>query len=263
MKLHENISKAISLEGKVAVISGAASGLGLGSSRKLAEAGANIALLDINIENGEKAKKEIEAIGVKAIFIKCDVRSLDDCKSAVEETIKAFGRIDILHNNAGVAVRKNAVDLELEEWDLALNVSLRGQYLMSKFVIPEMKKTGGGSIINTGSGWSLRGGENAIAYCAMKGGTLNMTRAMCIDHGKDNIRVNTVCPGDVDTPMLQSECEQLGGEYNEEFKEECAERPIARLGTPEDIGNAVLFLASDLSSWMSGAHIVVDGGGIA
>lgn len=263
MKIHKNITNAISLDGKVAVISGAASGLGLGSAKKLAEAGANIALLDINLENGEIARQQVEAIGVKAIFVKCDVRSLEDCKNAVAKTIKSLGRIDILLNNAGVAVRKNAVNLEPEEWDLALNVSLKGQYLLSKFVIPEMKKVGGGSIINTGSGWSLRGGENAIAYCAMKGGTLNMTRAMCIDHGKDNIRVNTVCPGDVDTPMLQSECEQLGDEYDGDFKEKCAERPISRLGTPEDIGNAVLFLASNLSAWVSGAHLVVDGGGIA
>lgn len=263
MQIHNNILNAISLEGKVAIVSGAASGLGLGSSKKLAEAGASVVLLDINEEKGEKARKEVEALGGKAIFVKCDVRSPEDCKNAAEAAVKAFGRVDILHNNAGVAVRKNAVDLEPEEWDLAIGVSLRGQYLLAKYVIPEMKKVGGGSIINTGSGWSLRGGENAIAYCAMKGGTLNMTRAMCIDHGKDNIRVNTVCPGDVDTPMLQSECEQLGGQYDENFKEECAERPIARLGTPEDIGNAVLFLASDLSSWVSGSHLVVDGGGIA
>lgn len=125
------------------------------------------------------------------------------------------------------------------------------------------EKNGGGSIINTGSGWSLKGGENAVSYCAMKGGTLNMTRAMCIDHGKDNIRVNTVCPGDIDTPMLKSECEQLGGVYDEKYKAECANRPISRLGTVEDVANVVLFLASDMSTWITGAHIVVDGGGIA
>ena len=263
MTITNNILKSISLEGKVAVVSGSASGIGFGSAKKLAEAGASIALLDINEESGLEATSRIKAIGVKAIFIKCDVRSPDDCKNAAELTYKTFGRIDILHNNAGIAIRKNAVDLEPEEWDLALDVSLKGQYLLSKFIIPYMKKGGGGSIINTGSGWSLRGGENALAYCAMKGGTLNMTRAMCIDHGKDNIRVNTVCPGDVDTPMLKSECEQLGGEYNDKYREECSHRPISRLGTPEDIGNAVLFLASGLSSWVSGAHLVVDGGGIA
>jgi NAD(P)-dependent dehydrogenase (short-subunit alcohol dehydrogenase family) len=263
MSIHENILKAISLEGKVAVISGGASGIGLGSARKLAEAGACIALLDIDEQKGLQAKQQIEELGVKVIFVRCDVRIPDECKHAADTVFNTFGRIDILHNNAGVAVRKNAVDLEPHEWDLALDVSLKGQYLLAKYIIPYMKKGGGGSIINTGSGWSLRGGENAVAYCAMKGGTLNMTRAMCIDHGKDNIRVNTVCPGDVDTPMLRSECEQLGGEYNDEYKTSCAQRPIARLGTTEDVGNAVLFLASDLSSWVSGAYLVVDGGGIA
>lgn len=263
MTIHKNILKAISLEGKVAVISGAASGIGLGTAKKLAEAGASVALLDINEQTGASALNEVESIGGKAIFIKCDVRSAPDCKNAADKVFSIYGRIDILHNNAGIAIRKNAVDLEPDEWDLALDVSLKGQYLLSKYIIPYMKQSGGGSIINTGSGWSLKGGENAVSYCAMKGGTLNMTRAMCIDHGKENIRVNTVCPGDIDTPMLRSECEQLGGEYNDDYKAECAQRPIRRLGTPEDVGNAVLFLASDLASWISGAHLVVDGGGIA
>ena len=256
-------TELLSLDGKIAVISGGASGIGLGTAKRLGELGAKICLLDINEDLGKKAVKEIEEIGCSAIFIKCDVTDKNDCKNAADTTIETFGKINILFNNAGVAVRKNVVDLEPDEWDLALNVSLKGQYLLSKYVIPYMKKSGGGSIINTGSGWSLRGGENAVAYCAMKGGTLNMTRAMCIDHGKDNIRVNTVCPGDIDTPMLQSECEQLGGEYDDKYKEECAKRPLARLGPVEDVANVVLFLASDMSSWISGTHIVVDGGGIA
>jgi NAD(P)-dependent dehydrogenase (short-subunit alcohol dehydrogenase family) len=125
-----------------------------------------------------------------------------------------------------------------------------------------MIKNGGGSIINTGSGWSLKGGENAVSYCAMKGGTLNMTRAMAIDHGKHNIRVNCVCPGDVDTPLLRSECRQLGEDVNE-FMKEAAYRPLNRVGAPEDVANAVLFFASDLSTWVTGAYLVVDGGGIA
>jgi len=263
MDITKKALELISLEGKVAMISGGASGIGLGTAKRLAEFGAKVSILDINDENGAKAVKEIESLGGVAMFVKCDVRSAPDCKNAADKTAEAFGRIDVLFNNAGIAIRKNAVDLEPEEWDLALDVSLKGQYLLSKYSIPYMKKVGGGSIINTGSGWSLKGGENAIAYCAMKGGTLNMTRAMCIDHGKDNIRVNTVCPGDVDTPMLQSECEQLGGEYNEKYKAECSTRPIARLGTPDDVANVVLFLASNMSTWISGAHIVVDGGGIA
>lgn len=263
MNIQENCYNLLSLEGKVVIISGAASGIGKGTAVKLADFGAKIILLDVNANNGALVQEEINENGGEAFFIKCDVTDSSSCKRAVETVIDKYGKIDVLFNNAGIAVRKNAVDLEPEEWDLALNVSLKGQYLLSKYVIPFMKKNGGGSIINTGSGWSLRGGENAVAYCAMKGGTLNMTRAMCLDHGKDNIRVNTVCPGDIDTPMLQSECEQLGGVYDDEYKNECGERPIARLGTPDDVANAVLFLASDMSSWVSGTHLVVDGGGIA
>lgn len=264
MNISECAGKLLSLEGKVAIITGGASGIGLGTAKRLAEFGARVVLLDINDINGDNAVKEIKEAGGEAIYIRCDVRMAMQCKDAVEEAVKKFGRIDVLFNNAGVAVRKNAVDLEPEEWDLALNVSLKGQYLMTKYAVPYMEKAGGGSIINTGSGWSLLGGENAVSYCAMKGGTLNMTRAMCIDHGKQNIRVNTVCPGDIDTPMLRSECEQLGGSYDEEYKKSCySGRPIQRLGTVEDVANAVLFFASDMSTWVSGAHLVVDGGGTA
>lgn len=254
----------LSLEGKVAVITGGASGIGLGTAKKLALFGAKISILDINDANGRSAENEITGAGGRVRYFHCDVRQAYECRSAIEETVKAFGRIDILFNNAGIAIRKNAVDLEPDEWDLALGVSLKGQYLVTKYAVPHMIKAGGGSIINTGSGWSLKGGENAVSYCAMKGGTLNMTRAMAIDFGKYNIRVNTVCPGDIDTPMLKSECEQLGGVYDEEYIRSCyTDRPIRRIGTVEDVANAVLFFASSLSTWVTGAHLVVDGGGIA
>ncbi len=254
----------LSLAGKVAVISGGASGIGFGTAKKLAEFGANVAILDINDQNGPRAAEEISGNGSIARYFRCDVRIAADCEKAIHDAAKAFGRIDILFNNAGIAIRKNALDLDPEEWDLTLDVSLKGQYLLTKYAVPFMIKSGGGSIINTGSGWSLKGGENAVSYCAMKGGTLNMTRAMAIDFGRYNIRVNTVCPGDIDTPMLKSECEQLGGVYDEEYRKSCAkERPIQRLGTVEDVANVVLFFASEMSSWITGAHLVVDGGGIA
>lgn len=257
-------SKLLSLKGKTAIITGAASGIGLGTARKLALHGCAVAILDINPDAGTKAAAEINASGGRAIFIPCDVRNADDCREAAGATMNAFASVDILFNNAGIAIRKNAVDLEPDEWDLALDVSLKGQYLMTKFAVPHMIKSGGGSIVNTGSGWSLRGGENAVAYCAMKGGTLNMTRAMALDFGKYNIRVNTVCPGDIDTPMLKSECEQLGGKYDDNYIKSCYEtRPIGRIGTPDDVANAVLFLVSDMSTWITGAYLVVDGGGIA
>ncbi len=257
-----NIAELINLKGKVALITGGASGIGLGSAVRLAQAGADIAVFDINDENGAKAVETIEAQGVKAAYFNCDVRKGSECEKAVAGVIETFGRIDILMNNAGVAIRKNSVDLLEEEWDLAMDVTLKGVYMVSHFAIPHMIKGGGGSIINTGSGWSLKGGGDAVSYCASKGGTLNLTRAMAIDHGKNNIRVNCVCPGDVDTPLLRGECNQLG-EDMDEFMEEAADRPINRVGTPEDVANAVLFFASDLSTWVSGTHLVVDGGGIA
>jgi NAD(P)-dependent dehydrogenase (short-subunit alcohol dehydrogenase family) len=264
MKKPNKIKQPLSLDGKVAVITGGASGIGLGTAKKLADFGAHVSILDINDLSGSEAVSGIISTGGKAIYIHCDVRNPMDCKNAIDKTVQTFGRLDILFNNAGVAIRKNAVDLEPEEWDLALNVSLKGQYLVTKYSVPQMIKTGGGSIINTGSGWSLKGGENAVSYCAMKGGTLNMTRAMAIDFGKYNIRVNTVCPGDIDTPMLRSECEQLGGVYDEEFIRSCiAGRPIQRIGSVDDVANVVLFFASDMSAWITGAHLVVDGGGIA
>ena len=250
------------LEGKVAMITGGASGIGRGAAIRLSEMGASIAILDIDESKGPKVVKEINNKNGRAIFIKCDVRSNSDCNYATEETIKAFGKIDILFNNAGIAIRKNSVDLIEEDWDLAMDITLKGVYLLSHHVIPYMIKNGGGSIINTGSGWSLKGGPNAVSYCAAKGGVLNLTRAMAIDHGKHNIRVNCVCPGDVDTPLLRSECAQLG-EDEEEFMKEAAQRPINRVGTPEDVANAVLFFASDMSTWITGAYLVVDGGGIA
>ena len=256
------VLELISLEGKTALVTGAASGIGRGIALRLAEFGAAVTLLDIDEKKGLKAAGEITARGGKARFVRCDVRSDADCRRAADEAVREFGGIDILCNNAGVAIRKNVVDLKEEEWDLALDVMLKGAYLLSRHVIPIMVRGGGGSIINTGSGWSLKGGPKAASYCAAKGGILNLTRAMALDHGKDGIRVNCVCPGDIDTPMLRGECVQLG-EDMEAFMKEAAARPIARVGTPEDVANVVLFFASDLSKWVTGAHLVVDGGGTA
>lgn len=262
MKVSKELFRLISLEQKVATITGAASGIGLATARRLAEAGANVAMLDVDEAKGEEAVREVKEIGGKAKFYKCDVTSNSDCKKTAEDVCKEFGKIDILFNNAGVIRRKNIVDLSEEEWDLVLNVNLKAVYLLCHHVIPHMIKNGGGSIINTGSGWGLKGGVDAVAYCAAKGGVVNLTRAMAIDHGKHKIRVNCVCPGDTDTPLLREEAFQLREEVSE-FMRKAAERPLQRLGLPEDIANAVLYLASDISSWVTGAVLVVDGGGLA
>lgn len=262
----ENLGKKaanlLSLEGKVAVVTGAGSGIGRGIALRLAEYGAAVAILDINREAGAQTERAIAEAGGKAHVIQCDVSAAADCRRATQEILAAFGRIDILCNNAGIVIRKDAPSLEEREWDAVLDVTLKGVYLLSHEVIPHMIRDGGGVIINTGSGWSLKGGAKAVAYCAAKGGVLNLTRAMAIDHGKDNIRVNCVCPGDIDTPMLAGECRQLG-EDPARFMKEAADRPLNRVGTPEDVANAVLFLSSDMSKWITGAHLVVDGGGLA
>ncbi len=260
--MNTKAGEILSLDGRVAVVSGAASGIGRETSRRLAEFGCSVALLDIDEAKGAQAAAEIIAAGGRALFVRCDVRSDDDCRRAVEAAVAAFGPVDILFNNSGLVIRKNAVDCAESEWDLAVDVMLKGTFLLSRRVIPHMARAGGGSIINMGSGWALKGGPDAVSYCAAKGGILNMTRAMAIDHGPQGIRVNCVCPGDVDTPLLRSECAQLGRD-EAEFMAEAARRPLGRIGTPRDVANAVLFFASDLSKWVTGAFLVVDGGGIA
>jgi NAD(P)-dependent dehydrogenase (short-subunit alcohol dehydrogenase family) len=260
--IEERAARLLSLKGRIAMVTGAASGIGRGISLRLAEMGAFVAVLDIDETKGRETPAEIEAQGGEAVFLKCDVRSGADCRHAVDSIIERSGKIDILCNCAGIAIRKDIVDLTEDEWDLALDVTLKGIYLLSREVVPHMIRNGGGNIINIGSGWSLKGGPKAASYCAAKGGTVNLTRAMAIDHGKHNIRVNCVCPGDVATPMLLSECAQLG-EGREAFMREAANRPLGRVGTPADIANAVLFLASPMASWITGAALVVDGGGLA
>jgi len=262
MSISDEIGNLLSLEGKVAVITGGASGIGRGTALLLASAGAAIAILDVDESGGIEIAGEIEVGGGTARFYRCDVTSDEDCRKAVDAVVADFGRIDILFNNAGVAIRKNTIDLSEAEWDRAIDINLKGIFLVSRHVIPHMKRAGGGSIINTGSGWSLKGGPDAVSYCASKGGVLNMTRAMAIDHGADNIRVNCVCPGDIDTPLLRSECRQLGAD-EKSFMDEAADRPIRRVGTPEDVARAVLFLAGEMSSWITGSYLVVDGGGLA
>ena len=253
----------LDLTGKTAVVTGASSGIGLASAQILSAYGASVALFDINEAQGRTEAEKIVAEGRTARFYKCDVTSNEDCRAAVSAVERDFGRLDILHNNAGVTFRKDVTELAENEWDLVLNVTLKGIYLVSKYAVPIMARGGGGSIINTGSGWGLKGGDKAAAYCAAKGGVVNLTRAMAIDHGVQNIRVNSINPGDTDTAMLRSEGRQLGANEAQFLIDSAKGRPLERLGTPEDIAKAVLFLASDLSTWMTGSAIVVDGGGIA
>jgi NAD(P)-dependent dehydrogenase (short-subunit alcohol dehydrogenase family) len=250
------------LKNKVALITGGASGIGRATAILFAQEGAAVAIADINKKLGEATISEIKATGGQAIFITCDVSKAADCQRAVEKTVAAFSGLDILFNNAGIIRRTNVLTITETEWDQVMGVNVKSIFLMSKFAIPYMEKRGGGAIINTSSGWGLKGGGNAISYCASKGAVTNMTRAMAIDHGAQNIRVNAVCPGDTDTPMLRDEAVQLG-QPEKEFMAEAADRPLGRYAQPVEIAQAVLYLASDASSYVTGATLVVDGGGLA
>ena len=250
------------LKNKVALITGGASGIGRATAFLFAREGAAVAVADINAEAGQAVAQGIKAAGGRALFVACDVTRAQDCRQAVETTVAAFGGLDILFNNAGIIRRADVLDTTEAEWDRVMDVNVKSVFLMSKYAIPHMHKRGGGVIINTSSGWGLKGGGNAVSYCASKGAVTNMTRAMAIDHGPQHIRVNAVCPGDTDTPMLRNEAEQLG-QPEQAFLAEAATRPLGRLGKPEEIAEAVLFLASDAAGYITGATLVVDGGGSA
>jgi NAD(P)-dependent dehydrogenase (short-subunit alcohol dehydrogenase family) len=250
------------LNGKVTLITGGASGIGRATAILFAQEGGAVAVVDINAEQGQAVVQEIESQGGRAIFILCDVTRAEDCRRAVDTLLELLGRLDILFNNAGIVRRADVVETTEPEWDQVMAVNVKSIFLMSKYAVPVMIKAGGGSIINTGSGWGLKGGRNAVSYCASKGAVVNMTRAMAIDHGPQKIRVNCICPGDTDTPMLRNEANQLDQPIDR-FLAEAADRPLRRYAQPVEIAQAVLYLASDASSYMTGATLVVDGGGLA
>jgi NAD(P)-dependent dehydrogenase (short-subunit alcohol dehydrogenase family) len=250
------------LEGKVALITGGTSGIGSATAIRFADEGAAVAITGRNVERGEQVVQNIVAKSGEAIFIRSDVRLAADCRDAVDQTLERFGKIDVLFNNAGVFHPKSVPDCTEEEWDETIDSSLKGAFLMSKFVLPSMIERGSGSIIHTSSGWGILGGDKAAAYCAAKGGLIVMAKAMAIDHGPDGIRVNCVCPGDVLTPMLPDDAAKRGMSWDD-YAAGAADRPLGRIGTVEDIANAVLYLASDESSFVTGDALVVDGGGVA
>jgi NAD(P)-dependent dehydrogenase (short-subunit alcohol dehydrogenase family) len=194
--------------------------------------------------------------------VHADVSKAEDCQLAVRQTVEKFGKLDILFNNAGIIKRSTVVETSEEEWDKVMSINVKSIFLLSKYAIPLMAKKGGGVIVNTASGWGLAGGRKAAAYCASKGAVVLLTKAMALDHAAQNIRVNCICPGDTDTPMLRSEARQLGKPENQ-FLSESAQRPLGRIGKPEEIAQAALFLASDASSFITGTALVVDGGALA
>ena len=250
------------LERKTALISGAASGIGAATSKLFAREGAAVVRTDINEAAGHETAKAITNAGGRALCECGDVTKDADCRRVVAAAQQAFGTIHILFNNAGIIRRSTILDLTEDDWDRVMAVNVKAMFLMSKHVIPVMEKAGGGSIINMASGWGLAGGAKAAVYCASKGAVVMLTKAMAIDHGPQKIRVNCLCPGDTDTGMLRDEAQQLG-EPSNRFLADSAKRPLGRVGNPDEIAQAALYLASDASSFVTGTALVVDGGGLA
>ena len=255
-------STTMRLKDQVAVITGGTSGIGEATALLFAKEGARVAITGRSHERGAAVVQQIKQQGGDALFIRADVSLASDCRRAAEETVRAFGRLDILFNNAGVFYPQTALECSEREWDEQIDVNLKGTFLMSKFALPVMIAQERGVIINNSSGWGLVGGDHAVAYCASKGGVVLMTKAMAIDHGRQGIRVNCICPGDVETPMLPADAKMRGLSW-ERYLKDCNNRPMGRIGRPDEIAKAVLFLASDESSFITGAALAVDGGGTA
>ena len=250
------------MDGKRSIVTGGAGGIGSATARAFAKEGARVAVVDLDEDAAKRVAADICASGGEAIAIGADVSSETDVAHVISTVVNMFGGIDVLFNNAGIIRRTTVVDTDVEEWDRVFAVNVKSIFLLCKHAVPVMASGGGGSIVNTGSGWGLKGGGRAISYCASKGAVVNMTRALAIDHGAQGIRVNSVNPGDVNTGMLKEEARQLSADLGV-FLAESADRPLGRMGEPEEVAAAVLWLASDASSYVTGAALVVDGGGIA
>ena len=255
-----------SFDGKVVIITGGALGIGQATAWEFAKEGAMVAIADVNREAGEATVAEVERLGGEGLLLQADVSDSSDCRRVVETTVERYGGVDILFNNVGIqppASYVNVEDTPETLWDRIIGVNLKSCFLMSKYAIPELRRRGGGVIINTASVQGLQSQPLVPPYAASKGGILSLTRQMSLDYAKDNIRVLAVCPGSIDTPMLRAAAGVVGGDTDEVVGQWGAAHPIGRVGTGQDIANAVLFLASDKASFMTGEHVNVDGGYMA
>ncbi len=249
------------LKDKVAIVTGGSRGIGRGIVKLFAEEGAKVVIADINSETGELAETEFKNENLQVAFHRTDVGNEGDVMDLIKFTAGRFGGVDILINNAAVNYRKSVTETTLEEWNSLMNVNLTGAFLCSKYAIPEMRKRGGGSIVNIVSWHAETTITRLAAYAGAKGGLTALTRQMALDYGRDQIRVNAVGPSTVDTPMLQKTFGSLENP-EEAMEDSLAFNPMGRFGTVDDIAKACLFFASDDSAFVSGQTLMVDGGQI-
>lgn len=243
--------------GKVAFVTGAANGIGRATALAFAREGASVAIADVSEQGNQETARAIEDLGGRSLALKCDVTRAEDVKAALDKTIETFGRLDFAFNNAGVEQKNLATaQIEEQEWDRLVNINLRGVFLCMKYEIPLLLKQGGGAIVNTSSGAGVIGIKGGAAYTAAKHGVIGLTKSAALDYAAQNIRVNAVAPGYIDTSMM----DRFTGGTPEGRERVISQEPIGRMGQPEEIANAVVWLCSDASSFVVGHALVVDGG---
>lgn len=254
------------LTGRTAIITGATSGIGKATALLFAEEGANLVITGRRADLGNKVAEQCRQKGIRCIFVQADHTRLQECQAVVDATLREFGQIDILFNNAGIVTGGTAETTDESTWRETLDINVTAAWHMSKLVLPGMKKRGKGAIINNGSDWSVVAGRDAFPYIVSKGAVGMMTKSMALDYARDGIRINAVCPGDtfVDRWLEKGYFEHSDPVTLEQaFKESSACIPMGRFGRPEEIARAVLFLASDDSSFITGHLLLVDGGNTA
>lgn len=248
------------LNNKVALITGGASGIGAASATLFAKEGAKVSVVTRkNIEGGQRIVKDIKEMGGEAVFIQADVSNHENAKFMIDETVRKFGRLDILFNNAGISTTTQLHEMTIEEYNKVMDVNVRGVFYACKYAITQMKKQGGGVILTNGSKASLVSGGCAPVYCASKGAVLQMMQAMALDYAQDNIRVNSLLPGSIDTPLADYVIDHQKDPKEFRHMLENAQA-IKRLGTSEECAQAALFLVSDEASYITGTYLLVDGG---